>query len=159
RARGAPALEAWCATLLGSASAYRCTVRYTRDGGVVATRAVGLDELPLSALDLVRAARAGELAAYVLDHARGGPAGATPVIDAARIGARSLDDAELLGAALGDVLARARPAQPGDVAATDQLAPAALTELAGRASDGLLDDALAQLARDPAPGLRAAAAL
>jgi hypothetical protein len=158
RAAGDPVVEAWCASLLGPASGYRARVRYLRGGTEVSTREVGFDELPLSAFDLVRAARSGEVDAYVLDRAGPGPDGTTTAVDDGG-GTRSLSDAKLLAGALAELLAGARAATPADAGDTSDLDATALAELSGRARDTLLDDALAALAADPATGLRAAAAL
>lgn len=158
RAAGDPTIEAWCASLLGSASDYRARVRYLRSQSEVTVREVGLDELPLSALDLVRAAAADELEAYIFDHAGAGPDGTVSVI-ADGGGARSLDDAKLLGGAIADLLVRARAAMPDDAGDAAALDAAALAELAGRASATIIDDVLAELAAHPTAGLRAAAAV
>lgn len=158
RAAGDPTIEAWCALLLGPASDYRARVRYLRNQNEVTVREVTLAELPLSALDLVRAAAGDELDAYIFDHAGAGPDGTVPVI-ADGAGTRSLDDAKLLGEAIAHLLVRARAAMPDDAGDAAALDAAALAELAGRASATIIDDVLAQLAANPAAGLRAAAAL
>jgi hypothetical protein len=149
RATVEPALEAWCAAMLGPASQYRMTVTL-RDG---ATRLIGLDDVGLGALDAARLASTGELGAWVRDRldATG--------LDPARVGdARSLDDAMLLGTALAHTLARARAALPSDLGGGD-LDGAAVAALEARGSDSLLGDALGLLTSDPVAGLRAAALL
>jgi hypothetical protein len=124
----------------------------------VAVRDVSFDELSIGTLDLVRAVRVGELDAFVLDRAGPGEDGTDCVIDDGG-GNRSLDDAMLLAAAIGELLAGARAAMPDDTGDATDLDAAALAELSARASSNVLDDALAALSTDPARGLRAAAAL
>jgi hypothetical protein len=164
RARGEPALEAWCAALLGPAFAYEVQVRW----GQSAFQRLTIAALGLGALDAVRAARQGELVHRVLDHAQAHrpaelPADATPSIDLARVGDRSIDDLVLLGAAVGEVLSHARAARPADLTGGDDgetpLDDAAIAELDGRVADTVLDEALARLASDPRAGLLAASML
>lgn len=163
RANAEPALEAWAAALLGAASTYRARVRYVANGVEVGSRVIGFDALELAALDVVRAAGAGELAAHVLDHARTPPPGApdsTPVIDPARVpGARSLDDLTALSTALADVLARARAATAEDFGGKTALTAPLVSAIESRGSDGVLAAALAQLENNPAAGLRTCAGL
>ncbi len=173
RTQGEPALEAWCASLLGPASGYQVRVRYlAADGTEVGAETLSLDACGIGALDAVRASSTSELSARVLDVARelapSGTGGAAQiVIDPARVGgSRTLDDAILLGGALGDVLARARAAEALDLAPRSDanaghfpVEEATLADLEARGSDSALADALAALASDPHAGLLAAASL
>lgn len=161
RAGAEPSLEAWCGALLGPPTGYRVRVRsLASDGTELAVATIGLDALAISALDLVRAASLGELAARVLD-AVAAPEGTTARALEPADG-RSLDDATVVGRALADVLATSRAARPDDLAATTEpiaLDAATVTELEGRLVDAVLDDALSKLANQPRTGLRAAAGL
>lgn len=169
RARAEPALEAWAGRLLGPASGYRVRVRYVGSDGIeLGARVVALDTLELGALDFVRLAGAGELAAWLLDSSRTPPSGtlpsgvltSTPVIDPARpADARSLDDAIALGSAISDILARARPLAGDDLDGTATLTEAVVAAIEVRGSDHAIADATALLASDPARGLRAAVSL
>jgi hypothetical protein len=164
RAKAEPALEAWAAAMLGAASKYRVRVRYVAAGVEVGARVVGLDKIELGALDAVRAAGSGELAAYVLDHARTPPPGvpaSAPVIDPIPVAmARSLDDAIALGSVLAEVIARARAATAEDLGGTATPPTAAVvTKLEKRGSDDALAKAIAQLNSDAVAGLRSAAEL
>jgi hypothetical protein len=163
RARAEPALEAWAGALLGAAAGYRVRVRYLAGGVEVGARELRFDTLGLGAIDVVRAAGAGELAPIILDHARTPPAGvptSTPEIDPSRLGtARSLDDAIAIGQALAGVLARARAATAADLGDTGSPAPSAIAAIEGRGHDNAIANALSKLATDAPAGLRAAALL
>jgi hypothetical protein len=168
RAAAEPALEAWCAALLGAASGYAAGVSYrASDGSTLGAATIGLEALGLGALDAVRAASHGELVARVLDAAAAqAPDGTSQIIvDGGRSGARrSLDDLVVLGVALASVLAHARPARAADLsprADADDAPPSedVLAELEGRCDDAMLADAIALLGRDARGGLLAAAAL
>ncbi len=149
RATAEPALEAWCASVLGAAAQYRVTVTVGTTSEVV-----GFDTLGLGALDLVRLASTDELGAWILDRVHG------TAIDAARIsGARSFDDAMLVGAALAAAFTTARAADPTDFGEPADPDAAPIAELEARGSESVLGDALGLLASDPATGLRAAVAL
>ena len=149
RATVEPLLEAWCAAMLGPAAQYRTTVTL-RNGNV---RVIGLEDAGLGALDVVRLAGTGELAAWVRDRVD------AVSVDPARVGhARSLDDAQLLGSALAQALAHARPALPADLGGGD-LDATTVAELEARGSDSMLGDVLGLLTVDPPAGLRAAALL
>ena len=152
RAAVEPALEAWCASVLGPATQYRTTVTIGS-----ASQVVSFDTLDISALDLVRLASSDELTAWILDRVRGT---GTAAIDPTRLpGARSFDDAMLLGSALATVLSSARAADPTDFGDPASVDAAPIAELEARGSDTVLGDALGQLASDPATGLRSASAL
>jgi hypothetical protein len=157
RARLEPALEAWCAALLGPASRYRVRVART---DTAADLVIGLDALDLGALDAVRAAATGELAPRVLEHAAR-TLGAPIAVSADRVGdAATLDEAIALATGIADVLSRARPARAHDLAVTATAPdPAAVSELAARVDPAVLDTALAALAADPRAGLRRATEL
>ena len=157
RARLEPALEAWCASLLGPAAHYRTRVARTDSA---ASTDIGIDELGIGALDLVRAAVTGELVPRLL--VRGARAlGGAVAITNVRVGdARTLDELLALGAAIGDVLARSRPAHARDLAlATSTVDAAAIDEIDARVDPTVIDDVLAALAADPRLGLERAAAL
>ncbi len=144
-----PALEAWCAAMLGPAAQYGTAV-VLRDG---TSRVVRLDEVGLGALDLVRLASTGELATWVCDRIE------ATSIDPGRIAdTLSLDDATLLGTVLAQTLARARAVVPSDFGGGD-LDATAIAELEARGSDSVLGDALGLLTVDPTAGLRTAALL
>ncbi|MGE5183158.1 MAG: hypothetical protein ACM31C_13905 [Acidobacteriota bacterium] len=115
------------------------------------------DALGLGALDLVRLAASGELRDWILDRERGDrPVTLEPNRPS---GARGIDDALALGAALAEVLARGRAAGPSDFGLAGAPDPVAIAALEARGSDSELDDALALLSTDPIAGLRAACLL
>lgn len=157
RARLEPALEAWCATVLGPAARYR--LRVTR-AGAGANAVLGLDQLELGALDVVRAAATGELVPRVLELATRTLGGPATIVDEPVGDSATLDDAIALASAIAEALARSRPAHARDVGlTTDPPDVAALAELEGRVDPAVLDAALAALVADPGVGLRRAAEL
>lgn len=166
RSRGEPALEAWCAAVLGPADAYRTRVRWQDGSGAeVGARDVHAGELGISALDAVYGARAGELEARAIDHARTvlDPAHAdtaVATIDETRgITTRTFNDLVLVASELHGVLMRARFATAADLDASAELDDAGLTSLETRVSPTLLADAMGALASDARHGLLAASAL
>lgn len=150
RAQAEPAIEAWCASLLGRAGDYVARVAWA---GATETADVTLAELGLAALDVVHGA--ADLEARMLHHARGlRPEAPSPTLGAAD-GPRSLDDAITLGRALAQTLGAARAATAADLGAAGE---PDLAQLADRLSDRVLLDALDAFApaADPAAGLLAA---
>lgn len=150
RALAEPAIEAWCASLLGRANDYVVRVAWPGE-----TTEIVFAELGLAALDVVYGV--AELEQRVLHHARTHRPASIP-LDAAPIlttvtGKRSLDDAIALGRAIGQTLGAARAGTAADLGGTGE---SDIAQLADRVPERVLHDALNALAVDFSAGLLAA---
>jgi hypothetical protein len=163
RAAADPAIDAWCAAVLGDPRAYRARVGYRTAETTVRGPDITLAELGIAAVDAVLGA--ADLGARVIDRAAahrpaGVGAGAIVELDPGRDdpAGRTLADAIALASAARDVLGAARPLTAADVGAAEPTR-AVVDAVAARVPAKLLDTAIAGLGAGGRDALLAAAAL